>query len=175
MTEFEHDMYSPVYRLPRGAQQTGSRVRFALGVRSERQTIESVYLCFSWGLYSFSTDSRRMLPMQHSDGNVQNFLISEPGRFSTGLGLFYGWHVEGVRHMRIWKGVSSSVPPSILSAFINGSPVHKADRSFERFTGFQNYNLRLFRTPDWFKSAVVYQFPTVMPARELDIERLKVI
>ena len=184
MTEFEHDMYSPVYRLPRGAQQTGSRVRFALGVRSERQTIESVYLCFSWGLYSFSTDSRRMLPMQHSDGMyaVVQTLPSEPGLFFYWFKInFTDGHVEWCvrHHENLRKGVSSSVPPSTPDcAFINGSPVaHKAGpdpsrdlRAF-RITIYD----RDFRTPDWFKSAVVYQvFPDRYARSEnFDIERLK--
>lgn len=170
-----HYSRSPEYRFPFGAVAAGTSVELAIDVYLP---CNEVRLCYSYGLYSFSycETVMELIPGQPSRYKTRVRMPGEPGLF------FYWFSVSAI------NGQSSGVPNAAGSDHSSKTLTapessriyyvmsrHKADGTGRVSTvpsrigahedrypaAFQITVFRKdFKTPDWFKGAVMYQiFP----------------
>ena len=165
------------YRSPFGAVPTGTYVDLSVDVLFP---CEEVRLCYSYGLYSFCYSELRMNPQ-----TVYQFRYHTKIRMPGEPSLFFYWfRVIKAAQGAESAGVSGTCAPEIIEETIQRVPSaamyyvmsnHKADGTGyisevparigaheDRFpSAFQiTVYHKDFRTPDWFKGALIYQvFP----------------
>ena len=170
-----HHSRNPEYRAPFGAVSTGTYVDLAVDVFFECYEVK---LCYSYGLYSFSYSELQMFPIE---GNPNRFhtQIRMPGE--SGL-FFYWFRIQAAAPApdsampggtgRDNQGHAAKLPPAVSYYVLSR---HKADGTGrisdvpsrigaheDRYpAAFQITVFRKgFKTPDWFKGALLYQvFP----------------
>lgn len=172
-----HHSRSPEYRTPFGAVPTGTYVDLSVDVLFP---CEEVKLCYSYGLYSFSYSELLMYP---TDANPDRYhtKIRMPGEPS----LFFYWFrvLKANSGSGVIERQSSTSAPNIPFAAAKHTTEtlyyvlsrHKADGTGrisevpsrigaheDRYPGAFQITVfhRNFKTPDWFKGALLYQiFP----------------
>lgn len=169
-----HYSRSPEYRSPFGAVPTGTYVDLAVDVFFP---CDEVKLCYTYGLYSFSYSEMLMYPSEDQP-NRYHTNIRMPGEPSL---FFYWFRVKkssasaamGTRTTASDWEAPSSKPPLAVQYYVLSR--HKADGTGrisdvpsrvgaheDRYPAAFQITVyhKNFRTPDWFKGALLYQiFP----------------
>lgn len=142
------------YRSPYGARPGGDSVHLAVNVKAPGQIIEDVTLCYTYGLYSFSSSEVQLeaLDIQPNDYQTTIRLPREPGIF------FYWFRINIDGEPPFWYIASDEEDGT-------GQVVSDNPGSEDPFTlNGSTFRITVYdpnlRTPDWAKGNVMYQiFP----------------
>ncbi|NLT11475.1 MAG: glycoside hydrolase family 13 protein [Clostridiaceae bacterium] len=168
-----HDSRSQLFRSPFGARKTWDKVRLYFEISRH---FDRVMLCYTYGLYKFSYHEMPMVSIDNGDSRyfVDLTMPGEAGIIfywfsfydvdpNTGLPKEVYYYVKPGSD-RSGKGRLSRVPSRV-------------GVEEERFPGAFQITVydKSFKTPDWFKGAMIYQiFPDrFFRGRSFDYEHMK--
>lgn len=153
-----HDSRSIHFRNPFGARRTWEKVQIHFEIS---RPFERVILCYTYGLYKFSYHEMPMVPTSHDTGRyeVELTMPGEPGILFYWFS-FYDIHPQTGSAQEIFYYVKPGSDRSGKGR-LSRSP-SRVGVSEERFPGAFQITVydKDFKTPDWFKGAMIYQiFP----------------
>jgi hypothetical protein len=108
-----HNSRSLAYRRPYGAVSIDTAIRFSLRVEPQGDSVQAVYLCYAYGLDSFSESRLRLRRQSAQVKSDHHDDIAEPiGTDSVWYsavcdmpsepGLFFYWFEIEVKNSRTW-------------------------------------------------------------------------
>lgn len=152
MIQIYHNTRMEKYRFPAGAVAEGTEVKIGLDVTEDNADI---FLCYAYGLYSFSYSEKQMTD---SGKNYYEETIRVQGE----TGLFFYWFriVKKENTNKFYFYVRDSAKNDGSGVISDAAPKIEAEGE-KHPRAFQiTVSKETFKTPDWFKGALIYQiFP----------------
>lgn len=165
-----HNSRSLAYRRPFGAVSIDTAVRFSLRVEPQGDSVQAVYLCYAYGLDSFS-ESRLRLRRQtklgknencedkNISGDIDSVWYSAVCDMPSEPGLFFYWFEIEVNNSRTWYTADLEKKDG-CGRFSPTRPYFLPGESMTPAPFQVTVHLRNFSVPSWLPGAVMYQiFP----------------
>lgn len=151
-----HLSRSEVYRKPFGAVPALTPIRFALRVDPEADQVQSVHLCYAYGLYEFHESRQHMVPVDRKDD--RHWYEAVCPMPADGC-LFFYWFEIVVNHVRTFLTANHD-PNDGTGRFSPVRPRYLAGEQHNPAAFQVTVHEAGFSVPAWLPGAVLYQiFP----------------